>query len=313
MNQLLLPGNAPFVVAIGLMVLIGVLEALALLLGLGLSQQADSFLVTHFAIDHSDASDASDASAADAGAIGQFLGWLHVGRVPLLMLVVLFLMGFAIVGLVLQWVLAAAAGHLLPVPVAVVLATLGALPFVRMTGGLVGQYFPQDESSAVSELDFVGRVAQVTVGEASSGNPAEARLVDEYGQPHYIRVEPDVPGQRFPRGETVLIVARASGTLYRAMSTRGPTCCSGTAGAASQPSLSFHGLFQVFKERLNQYGFHHLLGCRRPGRRNRPVHHRPDLLAPVHARLRRTRLRAYRPGRAKGDHERRRHRAAGVP
>ncbi|MGT2492040.1 hypothetical protein ACU4GD_19740 [Cupriavidus basilensis] len=52
--------------------------------------------------------DHSDASAADAGAIGQFLGWLHVGRVPLLMLVILFLTGFAIVGLVLQWVLAAA-------------------------------------------------------------------------------------------------------------------------------------------------------------------------------------------------------------
>ncbi|MGT2492039.1 hypothetical protein ACU4GD_19735 [Cupriavidus basilensis] len=63
-------------------------------------------------------------------------------------------------------------------PVAVACwATLGALPFVRMTGGdWWGGDFPQDESSAVSELDFVaGRVAQVTVGEASSGNPAEAR------------------------------------------------------------------------------------------------------------------------------------------
>ena len=211
MNQLLLPGNAPFMVAIGLMVVIGLLEALALLLGLALSQQADSFLVTHFALDH------TDASAADASAIGQFLGWLHVGRVPLLMLVVLFLMGFAIAGLILQWVIAAVAGHLLPVPLAVVLATLGALPFVRVTGGLVGRYFPQDESSAISELDFVGRVAQVTLGEASAGNPAQARLVDEYGQAHYLRVEPDEPGQRFPRGETVLIVARTSGTLYRAI------------------------------------------------------------------------------------------------
>ncbi|WP_043348226.1 YqiJ family protein [Cupriavidus basilensis] len=211
MNQLLLPGNAPFVVAIGLMVVIGVLEALALLLGLALSQQADSFLVTHFALDH------TDASAADASAIGQFLGWLHVGRVPLLMLVVLFLTGFAIVGLALQWVIAAVAGHLLPTALALVLATLGALPFVRATGGVVARYFPQDESSAISELDFVGRVAQVTLGEASAGNPAQARLVDEHGQAHYLRVEPDEPGQRFPRGEAVLIVARISGTLYRAI------------------------------------------------------------------------------------------------
>ncbi|MGO4325493.1 YqiJ family protein [Cupriavidus sp. 2TAF22] len=216
MNQLLLPGNAPFVVAIGLMVVIGLLEALAVLLGLGLSEHADNFLVTHFALDH------ADATGSDAGVIGQFLGWLHVGRVPLLMLVVLFLTGFAIAGLILQWMLAALAGHMLPVPVAVALATLGALPFVRKAGSVVARYFPQDESSAVSELDFVGRIAQITAGEASAGTPAEARLVDEYGQPHYIRVEPDEPAQRLPRGESVLVVARVSATLYRVIANPRP-------------------------------------------------------------------------------------------
>lgn len=211
MNALLLPGNAPFVVAIGLMVLIGVLEGLALLLGLGLSEAAENLLVTHFAIDH------VDGAANSASAIGQFLGWLHVGRVPLLVLLVLFLMGFAVIGLAGQSILGATIGYLLPAPIAAALVVPATLPFVRATGALVGRYFPHDETSAISELDFIGRVATVTGGEATLGNAAEARLVDESGQPHYLRIEPDEPGQRMVRGDAVLIVARASGSLYRAI------------------------------------------------------------------------------------------------
>lgn len=211
MNALLLSGNAPFVVAIGLMVAIGVLEGLALMMGFGLSEAADHLLVTHFAIDH------VDSGGGGATVFGQFLGWLHVGRVPLLVLLVLFLMGFGIIGLALQGLLGATIGYLLPAPLAAILVAPAALPFVRTTGGLIGRYFPHDETTAISEVDFIGRVATVTGAEASAGNAAEARLVDESGQPHYLRVEPDDSQQRLVRGDAVLIVSRASGSLYRAI------------------------------------------------------------------------------------------------
>ncbi|MGF6241655.1 MULTISPECIES: YqiJ family protein [Paraburkholderia] len=215
MTPLLLPGNAPFVAAIGLMIAIGALEGITLLFGLSVTEHAGSMLVSHFGIDHSGA-------AADTGVVGQLLGWLHLGRVPLLILLILFLLGFAIVGLVLQSLLHALAGFMLPPPVAALIAAFGALPFVRQTGGLVGHYLPQNETSALSEADFVGRTAQIVTGEASPGNPAEARLVDEYGQPHYLRIEPDDPEARFARGSTVLIVSRVSGSLYRAIANPRP-------------------------------------------------------------------------------------------
>ena len=47
MSELLHPGYVPFVVAIGAMVAIGTLEALALLAGLTLTGHADHFLTTH--------------------------------------------------------------------------------------------------------------------------------------------------------------------------------------------------------------------------------------------------------------------------
>jgi hypothetical protein len=209
MTSLFMPGNEPFVAAIGLMIAIGVLEGIALLVGFSITEHAGSLLAVHFGIDHG-----ADAGP-DTGAVGQFLGWLHVGRVPLLILITLFLLGFAIIGLVLQSAMHALAGFALPPALAAFVAACGALPFVRKAGGLIARVLPQNESSAMSEIDFVGRTAQIVTGEASAGNPAEARFVDEFGHPHYVRVEPDDAGKMFARGATVLIVSRVSGSLYR--------------------------------------------------------------------------------------------------
>ncbi|HEF5874909.1 TPA: YqiJ family protein [Burkholderia cenocepacia] len=209
-SSLLLPGNAPFIVAIGLMGAIGILECLAMLLGLSLTEHAGSLLVLHFGLDHVD-------GGADAGIVGQFLGWLHVGRVPLLIVMILFLLGFSVAGFALQAALHAMVGFMMPAALAAGLAALAALPFVRHTGKLVAHILPQSETTALSEIEFVGRTARIVTGEASAGNPAEARLVDEHGQAHYVRVEPDDAGQSFPKGTTVLLVSRISGSHYHAI------------------------------------------------------------------------------------------------
>ncbi|MEN2475645.1 DUF1449 family protein [Burkholderia stabilis] len=209
-SSLMLPGNAPFVVAIALMIVIGVLECVSMLLGLSLTEHAGHLLVLHFGLDHAD-------GGPDASVVGQFLGWLHVGRVPLLILLILFLLGFSVLGLALQTSLQAVAGFMLPTALAVGLATVAALPFVRHTGKFVARFLPQSETTAVSEADFIGRTARIVTGEASLGNPAEARLVDEHGQQHYVRVEPDEAGRTFAKGTTVLLVSRISGSRYHAI------------------------------------------------------------------------------------------------
>ncbi|WP_193097460.1 YqiJ family protein [Burkholderia sp. Z1] len=209
-SSLMLPGNAPFVVAIALMIVIGVLECVSMLLGLSLTEHAGHLLVLHFGLDHAD-------GGPDASVVGQFLGWLHVGRVPLLILLILFLLGFSILGLALQTSLQAVAGFMLPTALAVGLATVAALPFVRHTGKFVARFLPQSETTAVSEADFIGRTARIVTGDASLGNPAEARLVDEHGQQHYVRVEPDEAGRTFAKGTTVLLVSRISGSRYHAI------------------------------------------------------------------------------------------------
>ncbi|KUZ16027.1 hypothetical protein WI69_07100 [Burkholderia diffusa] len=111
----------------------------------------------------------------------------------------------------------AIAGFMMPAALAVGLSTMAALPFVRQTGKLVAHMLPLSETTALSEAEFVGRTARIVTGEASAGNPAEARLVDEHGQAHYVRVEPDEAGRSFAKGTTVLLVSRISGSYYHAI------------------------------------------------------------------------------------------------
>lgn len=205
MGELVSPANAPFLVAICVMVVLGALEGLALLVGSGLSHHLDALLAGHLG-------DGLHVLPGDG-----VLGWLHVGRAPLLVLIVIFLMGFAIGGLVLQWAVAGLVGRPLSPFVASVLAATCAVPVVRVLGGLIARYVPRDETFAVSEESFIGRVARLTAESAAAGRPGQAKLTDEHGQMHYLLVEPDGPEIVFARGDALLVVSRASGSVFRAI------------------------------------------------------------------------------------------------
>lgn len=193
-----------------MMVALGIVELAALLIGFSLTERAGGLLVGHFGLDHAD-------SDADIGAVGQCLAWLHVGRVPMLVVLTLILLGFSVGGLSLQYVVHACFGVMLSPSVAAVIAMPGALIITRHFGGLIGKYVPAVQSSALSEAEFVGSVAQIVTGIASKGMPTQARLVDRYGQPHYVRVEPRNEGMSLAKGMKVVLVEQISESLYFAV------------------------------------------------------------------------------------------------
>ena len=49
---------------------------------------------------------------------------------------------------------------------------------------------PRDETEAVAEASFIGRDAQIVLGTARAGSPAQAKLQDAFGKTHYIMFEP---------------------------------------------------------------------------------------------------------------------------
>jgi membrane protein implicated in regulation of membrane protease activity len=181
------PENLPFAVALTLMLLIGVVEAL----GLGAG-------AVELDLD------------ADAGG-GALLDWLGIGRVPLLMLLVVFLAAFGLLGLALQQAIGPLSAW-----IAGPIAAAAALPVTGIGARGLARIMPQDETTAVSLETLVGRRGTVTVGTARSGSPAQARVRDVHGQSHYVMVEPHDPGHSIAEGETVLLIRR-DGHVFTAL------------------------------------------------------------------------------------------------
>lgn len=220
------PHNLPFAVALGVMLGLSALELLSTLLGAGLSGIVDGML-PEFDLDldvdvgadmdlDADADVGVDHALATPGAGLQLLDWLHVGRVPALILLMTLLGAFGVAGVAVQWVAATQFGAPLWVWLASVPAFLASLPVVHLTGRVLGRILPSDETSAVSRDSFVGKVATVTTGTAALGNPAQARLRDEHGQTHYVLVEPEGADERFPSGSQVILLSQ-QGAVFKAV------------------------------------------------------------------------------------------------
>lgn len=209
MELILAPESWPFSVAVLLLIAIIVIEGMGLLVGLSVSGWFDSLLP-------------EDLGDGLGGVADSWLGWLHVGKVPMLVLLVLLLTVFAIIGYTVNAVTHGLLGFYPPVLLSGVLALLGALPVVRVFGALIARLIPRDETSAVLLESLVGRIAVVINGTARINYPAEAKVKNEQGQIFYVRVEPDVPDVQFGAGEAVLLVRQISGSRFMAIANPRP-------------------------------------------------------------------------------------------
>lgn len=190
---LLSPDNVPFVAALVLMLLIGVVEALGIGGGLAVGEGLDG-----------------DVNVETPS----LLSWINVGRLPLLMLIVVFLFAFGMTGLIGQRLVAGVIGQPGAWFLAAPLAFAAALPVTRVFGRGVARIMPRDETSAVSRDSLVGRVAVIVTGEAAQASAAQARVRDEHGQVHYVMVEPDNAADVFAQGSSVLLVRHAGAKYF---------------------------------------------------------------------------------------------------
>jgi len=190
----------PFTVATLLMLLIAIVEGIAMLIGANLSEMLHHVL--------------PDPWDAVHGPFDSVLGWLHVGRVPILVLLVLFLAGFALTGFALNMVAHRFLGIWVPPLISVPLAFFATLPVVRILGAGLARLVPQDQTFAVSFESLIGRVATIVNGTARQGYPAQARVPNEHGQNIYVMVEPEVEGITFQNGERILLVKQIWGSRF---------------------------------------------------------------------------------------------------
>lgn len=183
--------TAPFTIALLLMFLLGVVEAL----GLGGS--------------------AIDMDVDHVGPAGEALDWLNIGRLPFLAVLVVFLAAFGLSGLILQQVALAVGGSLLPWFAAVPAAIAVAAPATRLLSRGLARVLPRDETTAVPIDSLLGRRARIVIGTAQRGNPARARVEDAFGHAHFVMVEP-ADDASFTQDSLLLLTTR-QGDLFHAV------------------------------------------------------------------------------------------------
>lgn len=220
------PALAPFTIALIVMVMIALTEAVGMAFGASPSNALETALPDFDADAGPLDAEAPHAPDAPTGPLSQLMSWLCVGRVPLLILLVAFLTAFGVAGLVLQGALRGVLGSYLPAVVMVVPAFLLALLATRAFGLALSKIMPREETEAVSEGSFIGRVATVIRGEARRGLPAEAKLKDLRGKTHYLLVEPDADDDAFAQGAEVLVVEKI-GAVFRVIRNEHPSLRSG--------------------------------------------------------------------------------------
>lgn len=183
------PENIVFVTALALMLLIGALE----LIGVG-----------------------AGGADVDFDAAPDMLSWLGFGRLPFLMLFVVFLASFGLIGLVAQQASHDMTGGFIDPLIAVPAAAVLALPATGILARLLARILPRDHTTAIPLDELVGRRGAIVTGNATAGCAARARVQDHYGQTHYVMVEPNVPEATLREGDTILLVHR-EGELFRAI------------------------------------------------------------------------------------------------
>ncbi len=213
--ELFSPEWAPFTTALVILLAIGAIELVALLVGFSPSAAIDGAL-PDIEMPDVDGPDALSGATAGFGPLSATLGWLSFGRVPFLILLVIFLTSFALAGYAVQ----AAATSILGFPLNPWLAALPAVAAglygMHRLGRWIGRIMPRTHTEAASRREMVGSYATVIRGEAEQGRPAEAKASDLRGRTHYVLIEPAEAGTTYRAGDRVFLVGRER-NIYRAI------------------------------------------------------------------------------------------------
>ncbi|RIV89396.1 OB-fold-containig protein [Aurantiacibacter zhengii] len=206
--SLLADYNLPFAIAFGLMVLALVLQVIGIGdfdfggdVELDLDLEAPDF-------------NADAVEAPSAGFGGALLTLLGLGRVPLMVWLMVFLLLFTVVGMGIQVFATDLTGNPLYPWLAALFSGGATLPLTAMLVRPLGGLLPQDETSAVGLGSLVGRRGTVTTGKAERGSPARTKVRDRHGHAHYVMLEPHEDASTIHEGDEVLLVRREGSVFF---------------------------------------------------------------------------------------------------
>lgn len=194
------PDYGVFYTCLAVVLLIGAVELLGFVIGATISNLIDS--VVGWDIDFD-----IDVGGHAPGTVLSALGWLSFGKIPFMMVVIIFLTSFALCGLIIQETTDSLFGFYWPQFLAGSASFVASVPILHFIGDWIARIMPKVETSAISSNTFVGNTATVTgraVGRVNK--PTEAKFVDVHGQVHYILVQPASEEYTLNHGDSVTLL-----------------------------------------------------------------------------------------------------------
>ncbi len=180
--------NAPYFFALSFLVILFVFEVLGLLIGMSLSSTFDSL------IDFDGDTD-----------LGGHLSLLGLGKVPFIIWLTFFVGLFSMLGYTANAISNSIVGFL---PIWLSIAPVAIVAFM-INGPLCEVFakaFHRFETTAVSTDTFSGRVAKVTIGNATFTKFAMGVVIDEHQTSHNIRVQSMDDGIVLNQSDHVILV-----------------------------------------------------------------------------------------------------------
>lgn len=204
MNFLLMSGVTPFTVSLLVLAGLVIIELVLLLIGTHFFGLMDDLLPDMHL----------DVHADSHFTIGKALYFVGFGKVPFLMVLMSFLASFGLVGYILQSSMLKIVGSVLPLMLAVPASVVVAILITGRISAFLARIMPNEQTTAVSEQSFIGRMATVTYGTASVSYPATAEVTDEHGRTHHIQLKSVHENESFSEGSKALIVSLQDGFFF---------------------------------------------------------------------------------------------------
>lgn len=199
------PANLFFSISLSLMLMLGLIECLLMIFGSTSQGLLDQFIPEQISSGHQLHID------LDLGGniFLQFLDWLYVGRVPMLVWLIIFLTVYALFGFSVQAIYFHFNQSYLPIWLIAPASLILSMPIIRMNASWIAKVLPKDETSAIHSEELIGRHAHIILGDAHQNYPAQAKVTDQFGLTHYVLVEPETD-ITFKQGQTVLLTQKTT-------------------------------------------------------------------------------------------------------
>jgi hypothetical protein len=186
--------NTPYFFALSFLIILFVFEVMGLVIGTSFSHAFDSLI--DFDIDTG---------------IGDYFSLLGLGKVPFIIWLTFFFGSFSILGYTANIISNSVVGFI-PVWLSIIPVAIVSFMINRVLCKVFAKAFPRFETTAVSTDTFSGRVAKVTVGNATFTKFAMGIVLDEHRTSHNVRVQAMDDGIVLNQSDQVILVEQIQGS-----------------------------------------------------------------------------------------------------